>query len=822
MEYKEILIPSFKNNNYYSYFLRFYTHLVTLYYAAFNKAQTIINKHKKLNYPLCLLVGILASVGICKSDETQFAANNFQTAKLNAIVTSATGFDLPIRNEPKNIFLIDKEDIQNKSYQNIEQALQYQPLVTFTDVGFGKNIDLRGQGADATRAVKILVNRVPISLLDTSHGVPPYNNIDIEDLQSIEILPGGGAVVYGNGTRGGVINFVTKAPSRDFLRFVSKTQSGEKIGLQGGNLSIAAGKKINDSLFIRADVNAGYSPGVRNVAGIASDRSQIKAFSQDNTTNIYMAFQTIWNLNQDSKLDFNINYSHIWNNKPINYLSMTRSVGTRPNTSIVEKTIQELKKERNSPDDYFLSTQTDAMQTSINYIQKFSDQLELDVLSFYQFSALKYTSYKYCLSGKVTERFMCPAGIMNMGDGSGFANHGGGINIKLKQTKDKNTLIVGIDNVLEYSNRLNHTDHFFPARQGNITAGTMTLQITHYITDVKNTATKLSNSIYIFDTFNFTSHFDLSGGARLEYSNYWTNNDQYYWQRIRSQTNNMTTFAENEENFKFSYHTQRLSYAAEITPNYKYSDTGNVYAKTELGFISPSAYQMINADPNSSINANQGTTLNRNEPNNISPEQYITAEIGFKDYIDPSYLSATLFYTHTFNEIFVNQISHGTAYTYNNLGQTQRLGIELIANQKLFETESLRLSQSLSYIYTNILKANISNNSLKGKNVPYVPFLKATLNIEVDIFKKNSQTLSIFLNNAYFSQSIDTKARVMNKNGYILCDLGLIYSIKNYKVNLGVRNLLDSYYVTYQNFPNYYPGLGRSYYLEIRLAFNKN
>ena len=54
-----------------------------------------------------------------------------QTKRLNAVVTSSTGFDLPLKDEAKNILLIDKEELQNKGFLNINQALQYSPLITF-------------------------------------------------------------------------------------------------------------------------------------------------------------------------------------------------------------------------------------------------------------------------------------------------------------------------------------------------------------------------------------------------------------------------------------------------------------------------------------------------------------------------------------------------------------------------------------------------------------------------------------------------------------------------------------------------------------------
>ncbi|RDU59894.1 hemin uptake system outer membrane receptor [Helicobacter marmotae] len=732
-----------------------------------------------------------------------------KSKKLDAIVTSATGFDLPLVDESKNILLIEKDDLENKGYQSLEQALQYQPLITFSNSGFGQNIDLRGQGADANRAVKILLNRVPISLLDTSHGVPPYSNIDIEDIQSIEVIPGGGAVVYGSGTRGGVVNIVTKAPSKDFTRVVLKATSGEEEGLQGGSLSLATGKRISPSLFIRADLSGGYTPGTRNAA---SQDKQTKAFSNDHTTNTYAAFQTLYTPNESSKLDFNISYSHLWRSYPRTYFTLATGSGTTA-SPYVEKSLSQLRSERNYAHADTYKTETDALQSSLNYTQNFSESLDFDALAFYQFSLLKYTKDSHTT-----------ATLQNNGSNgkAGFQNHGGGLNLKLRHKTEKNTFIVGLDNVLEYSKRRNLTDHILNL-SFNIQQNAQSI-VYAYAADVDNTALKLSNSLYAYDRYNFNDSFDLSGGVRVEYSNYWTDNNQAF-DSLGTCTGTMCTvlmrsFPTLDQSEKFDLHKERLGYAAELTPNYKYSDTGNIYAKAELGFISPSAYQMINADPSSSANSGRPSGgIFLNEENGVKPEQYLTGELGWRDSLGGSYLSATLFYTHTFDEIFVNSISHGTAYTYSNLGETQRAGVELIAAQELFESEWLRLSESVAYLYTNILKSNTANATLKGNNVPYVPSLKATLNIEADVFRSENQFLSVFLNNAYFSKSIDSTARTMNKNGYVLSDLGLMYGVSDFKVNVGVRNLFDSWYSTYQVYPNYYAGFGRSYYAELRYSF---
>ncbi|MDE5591614.1 MAG: TonB-dependent receptor plug domain-containing protein, partial [Helicobacter sp.] len=124
-----------------------------------------------------------------------------------ALVSTKLRFELDELN--RNMIIIDKEAIMDKGYKNTEDIFSSMPFIGLTNTGLGKNLDIRGQGDKANTSVQILVNGIPLNMLDSSHGVTPLNTIDVNSIQSIQILPGGGAVMYGNGTRGGVVNIIT-------------------------------------------------------------------------------------------------------------------------------------------------------------------------------------------------------------------------------------------------------------------------------------------------------------------------------------------------------------------------------------------------------------------------------------------------------------------------------------------------------------------------------------------------------------------------------------------------------------------------------------
>lgn len=58
-------------------------------------------------------------------------AEDEASATLNKIITSSTGFDIPLKDEARNAVLIDKQTLTNKGYQTLDEALKMSPLDYF-------------------------------------------------------------------------------------------------------------------------------------------------------------------------------------------------------------------------------------------------------------------------------------------------------------------------------------------------------------------------------------------------------------------------------------------------------------------------------------------------------------------------------------------------------------------------------------------------------------------------------------------------------------------------------------------------------------------
>ncbi|MGN0944015.1 MULTISPECIES: TonB-dependent receptor family protein [Fusobacterium] len=167
-----------------------------------------------------------------------------------SVIYSATGFVTEARKVAANPTVVTAEQIEKKDYKTVLDILEDIPSVAFTKNTFGTTVDLRGQGPSvAKRNVQILIDGVAVNSLDTSMTSTPMNTVAVDSIERIEVIPGGGSVLYGNGTAGGVINIITKRGKG------LRANAGYDYTSFGGNkYDISAGQS-----FGKFDVNLTYS-----------------------------------------------------------------------------------------------------------------------------------------------------------------------------------------------------------------------------------------------------------------------------------------------------------------------------------------------------------------------------------------------------------------------------------------------------------------------------------------------------------------------------------------------------------------------------------
>jgi iron complex outermembrane recepter protein len=110
--------------------------------------------------------------------------------------------------------VITRAEIERSPGQTVQDLLAREPGVQVTNLfgsvnGTGSTVDMRGFGATSTSNTLVLINGRRLNDIDIA-GVD-FSTIPLNSIERIEITRGNsGAVLYGDGVVGGVINIVTK------------------------------------------------------------------------------------------------------------------------------------------------------------------------------------------------------------------------------------------------------------------------------------------------------------------------------------------------------------------------------------------------------------------------------------------------------------------------------------------------------------------------------------------------------------------------------------------------------------------------------------
>ncbi|MBQ7675382.1 MAG: TonB-dependent receptor plug domain-containing protein [Campylobacter sp.] len=93
--------------------------------------------------------------------------------EFDEIVVTATGFEGKLSDEVRNVYVVGEKEISKRGYRTLREALEKIPSVDFSPGAAGEKLDMRGQGDQANTAVKVLINGVPMNMIDSAHGTVP-------------------------------------------------------------------------------------------------------------------------------------------------------------------------------------------------------------------------------------------------------------------------------------------------------------------------------------------------------------------------------------------------------------------------------------------------------------------------------------------------------------------------------------------------------------------------------------------------------------------------------------------------------------------------
>ncbi len=186
---------------------------------------------------------ILAAVFMVAASFQGFALDEKKDVELGEIVitpySGMEGSSLSSLSYSAKVFT--QNDIQKTGASVLLDFLKKESSINVSDwygTGVKANVDLMGFGDNASSNLLVLVNGRRINDIDMSGA--DWTQIPLDNVEKVEVLKGGGVVLYGDNASGGIINIITKKPSSGKLKAGMKIKSGsyslddESISLSGG------------------------------------------------------------------------------------------------------------------------------------------------------------------------------------------------------------------------------------------------------------------------------------------------------------------------------------------------------------------------------------------------------------------------------------------------------------------------------------------------------------------------------------------------------------------------------------------------------------
>ncbi|MBD3789871.1 MAG: TonB-dependent receptor [Campylobacterales bacterium] len=142
-----------------------------------------------------------------------FATNLLAEETLEPItVVSSNKTEQSIQNTTSNVEVITAEEIEERGYQSVAEAIEHIAGISVTHAGgLGQQTTFFVRGADAGK-VLVLLDGMRLNDPSTTDGRTLLDSFTTNAIQQIEIIKGGSSSIWGSNASAGVINIITKTP----------------------------------------------------------------------------------------------------------------------------------------------------------------------------------------------------------------------------------------------------------------------------------------------------------------------------------------------------------------------------------------------------------------------------------------------------------------------------------------------------------------------------------------------------------------------------------------------------------------------------------
>lgn len=259
--------------------------------------------------PLNLLLGL----SILATGNAAAQTEALQEYSLPGMNVTALGYEKSNLETPADVTVYSGEELKKTGANDVANALKYKAGVYFTQMGPHDQSFITGNSTLSLRGMKggtlVLINGVPASFNNVSH----LDMMNLDTVEKVEVVKGGGAVLYGSEAYGGVINVITKDSYKSSVHVAvgNKGQRDYSANIGAGKLGVSFGRNEMGETGILSEKIA-----TKNVFG--TNIPYYMGYGDSKKDHIGVSY----------KFDDNLQFNYMFNKKKytMNYLSANEEI----------------------------------------------------------------------------------------------------------------------------------------------------------------------------------------------------------------------------------------------------------------------------------------------------------------------------------------------------------------------------------------------------------------------------------------------------------------------------------------------------------------
>ncbi len=221
-----------------------------------------------------------------------------------------------------SVSILDKDAIQRRNNFRIDEALLSVSGLTVV----GENVNIRGgSGYNRLGGSRMLVLLDEVPILTSDLGAANWNILPVTEIEHIEVLKGAASSLYGSGALSGVVNIITKKPSREHSFSIRQS-----AGLYD-EPSVPEWKWTTRQLYYnRTDVSYSKTFGPLGIRLAVSNHHSTGDRENGYFNRWYLTGKTQWNLPGQSTLTVYSTYSNEDRELFLQWLEQNKALNVPP------------------------------------------------------------------------------------------------------------------------------------------------------------------------------------------------------------------------------------------------------------------------------------------------------------------------------------------------------------------------------------------------------------------------------------------------------------------------------------------------------------